>query len=88
MVECDYGDYVLFEDVEKSETYLKPKNFQPNKINRRRMETLERRHDHLLDRVNADPSLKFDAAECAALNWAIRVLRDVLLRADDEAESK
>ena len=49
-----------------------------NKRNRKRLETLARRHDFLADRVDANDSLTFDAAECAALHWAIRVLRKTI----------
>ncbi len=58
--------------------YLRPTDFNNNKQNRERLETLERRHDHLRDRVRDNPRLTFDAAECGALHWAIRVLRSVL----------
>ena len=60
------------------DVFASAKDLRANKLNRGRLETLERRHDHLFDRVEADPSLKFDAAECAALHWAIRVLRQVV----------
>ena len=46
-----------------------------NKRNRKRLEILARRHDFLADRVDANDRLTFDAAEVAALHWAIRVLR-------------
>jgi len=49
-----------------------------NKRNRERLAILERRHDYLADRCEANPSLTFDAAECAALFWAVRVLRKTI----------
>lgn len=58
--------------------FASAKDFRDNKRNRERLATLERRHDHLADRVDADPSLTFDASECAALRWAVRVLRKVI----------
>ena len=54
------------------------RDLKNNKRNRHRLETLERRHDFLADRVDANDSLTFDAAECAALHWAIRVLRQTI----------
>jgi len=58
--------------------YLRPTDFNNNKQNHERLETLERRHDHLLARIKDNPNLSYDAQECGSLNWAVRVLRSVL----------
>ena len=58
--------------------YVSARDLNDNRRNRERLAILERRHDHLFDRVESDPSLTFDASECAALHWAVRVLRKVL----------
>jgi len=49
------------------------RDFRNNRFNRCKLEVLQRRHDHLLDR-----DLSFDKAECGSLRWALRVLREVL----------
>ena len=58
--------------------YTTPVDFNNNKHNRERLDTLERRHDHLKARIESNPQLTYDAQECGALNWAVRVLRTVL----------
>lgn len=62
----DDGDVVVERDL------------NDNRYNRKKLEALERRRNHLRERVRSNPRLSFDAAECGALSWAIRVLREVL----------
>jgi hypothetical protein len=62
--------------------FVSQRDLRLNKRNRERLAILERRHDHLADRVEDDSSLTYDAAECAALHWAVRVLRTVLVEVE------
>lgn len=48
--------------------YTTPVDFNNNKHNRERLDTLERRHDHLKARIENNPQLTYDAQECGALN--------------------
>ena len=59
------------------------RDLNDNKRNRERLAILERRHDYLADRCESNPSLTFDAAECAALFWAVRVLRQTITRVSE-----
>lgn len=54
------------------------KDFFNNSRNHRKIAALERRMNHLRQRVKDNPNLTFDAAECGALDWAIRILKKVL----------
>jgi len=54
------------------------RDLNDNGRNRKKLEALERRRNHLRERVKLNPRLSFDAEECGALSWAIRVLREVL----------
>lgn len=56
------------------------KDFRLNKINRRRLATLERRRNYLVTHTQN----LYDKQESSALNWAIRVLQKLLLEPKDD----
>lgn len=45
---------------------------------RRRIQTLEKRRDHLAERIaqNPDRNLSYDRAELGALNWALQYIKE------------
>lgn len=47
-----------------------------NKINRGRIDMLQRRLDFLQNRVGSEASERYDDSEIAALRWAIRICRE------------
>jgi len=64
--------------VQPSGELVSLRDLRKNKFNHRRLDVLQRRHDHLAERVSSDSNLTFDEAERGALQWALRVLRYVL----------
>jgi hypothetical protein len=60
--------------MEAAEVRQRPER-RNHKFNRRRLKTLERRADHLDERVGSEASESYDEAESQALRWAIWALR-------------
>lgn len=59
-------------------------DYANNSENRRKVQTLVKRRNHLAARTNTNPSLTYDITERKALDWAIRVLEQILADSDGE----
>ena len=55
---------------------MDPERF--NKDERRKIEVLEKRRDHLAERIASNPykNLSYDKAELGALNWVLNELKE------------
>ena len=61
-----------------SDAELDSTDYENNSQNRKRIHTLVKRRNHLAARTNSNPSLTYDIAERKSLDWAIRVLEQLL----------
>lgn len=78
-----YGDDLNKRDSQRIDN-IDSTDYSNNSENRKRVQTLVKRRNHLAARTNSNPSLTYDIAERRALDWAIRVLEQILADSDGE----